>query len=294
MICSELNRISSHLLWFGTYIMDLGGFTPFLYAFDDREQILDILEGVTGSRLTYAYCKFGGVTRDVDNVFVEATRAFVKRLRGRWHDYHNLVTKNVIFINRTKGIGVITPELARQYGVTGPSLRAGGVAFDMRKAEPYEVYDRFDFNIPVGTRGDTLDRYNVRLEEMEQSCRIIEQALDGLPSGPYANDSVPAKIKPPKGEVYFAFESARGQTGYYLVSDGTQYPYRCHIRVPSFGTLNVLVDVLKGTLIADAISILGSIDVIIPRSIGRSLHANRRHRPRALRRPSKESLKNGD
>ena len=264
VICSELNRISSHLLWFGTYIMDLGGFTPFLYAFDDREQILDLLERVSGSRLTYAYCVFGGVTRDIDNVFVESARAFVKRLRGRFPDYHNLVTKNVIFINRTKGVGTISPELARQYGVTGPNLRACGIPYDVRRAEPYEVYDRFDFKIPVGIKGDTLDRYNVRLEEMEQSCRIIEQALDALPSGAFANDSVPARLKPPKGEVYFAFESARGQTGYYMVSDGSQYPYRFHIRVPSFGTLNVLVDVLRGTLIADAISILGSIDVVIP------------------------------
>lgn len=264
VICSELNRISSHLLWFGTYVMDLGGFTPFLYAFDDREQILDILERVSGSRLTYSYCKFGGVTRDVDNVFVESVRAFLKRLRDRFPEYQSLVTKNIIFINRTKGVGPISPDLARKYGVTGPNLRACGIPFDVRKAEPYEVYDRFDFEIPTGSNGDTLDRYNVRLAEMEQSCRIIEQALDGLPSGPYANDSVPARIKPPKGDVYFAFESARGQTAYYLVSDGSQYPYRLHIRVPSFGSLNVIVDLFRGMLIADAISILGSIDVIIP------------------------------
>lgn len=264
VICSELNRISSHLLWFGTYVMDLGGFTPFLYAFDDREMILDIMDRVTGSRLTYSYCRFGGVCRDIDHEFIQMTRTFITRLRSRWADYHNLVTKNIIFINRTKDIGVIDEKLARQYGVTGPNLRACGVSFDTRKSEPYEVYDRFDFKVPVGTKGDALDRYNVRLEEMEQSLRIIEQALDQLPSGPFLSKSAPVKVKPPKGEVYFAFESARGQTGYYIVSDGSPSPYRCHIRVPSFGNLHVLVDVLQGTLVADAISILGSIDVVIP------------------------------
>jgi NADH-quinone oxidoreductase subunit D len=264
VICSELNRISSHLLWFGTYVMDLGGFTPFLYAFDDREQILDILDRVSGSRLTYSYCRFGGVTNDIDAGFTAMTRAFVKRLRSRFPDYEGLVTKNVIFINRTRGVGAITPELARQYAVTGPNLRACGIAFDTRKMEPYELYDRFDFEIPVGTNGDALDRYYVRMEEMEQSCRIIEQALDQLPPGPYRNMKVPAPFKPPKGEVYFAFESARGQTAYYLVSDGGTSPYRCHIRVPSFGNLHVLTEVLRGTLMADAISILGSVDLVIP------------------------------
>lgn len=264
VICSELNRISSHLLWFGTYVMDLGGFTPFLYAFDDREQLLDILDSVTGSRLTYSYCRFGGVCKDVDADFVQRTRGFVTRLRSRYADYHNLVTKNIIFIHRVRDVGVITPELARQFGVTGPNLRACGVEYDVRKAEPYDVYDRMDFNVPTGTKGDAQDRYDVRLEEMEQSCRIIEQALDQLPGGPYINDAVHEKIKPPKGEVYFSVESARGQTSYYLVSDGSAYPYRCHIRVPSFGNLHVLEEVLKGTLVADAISILGSIDVVIP------------------------------
>lgn len=264
VICAELNRISSHLLWFGTYLLDLGGITPFLYCFDDREQILDILDRVTGSRLTYSYCRFGGVARDIDDEFIRMARAFIKRLRSRWPDYHNLVTKNVIFINRTRDVGVITPELAQKYGVTGPNLRACGVPYDMRKIEPYEVYERFEFDIPTGTNGDAYDRYMVRLEEMEQSCRIIEQALDQLPDGPSRNEKAPFKVKPPKGEVYFAFESARGLTAYYLVSDGSVCPYRCHIRVPSFSNLHVLTEVLKGTMVADAISILGSIDVVIP------------------------------
>ncbi len=263
-ICAELNRISSHLLWFGTYVMDLGGFTPFLYAFDDRENILDILDRVSGSRLTYSYCRFGGVCQDVDGAFIDGTRAFVARLRSRFPDYDNLVTKNIIFIHRTRGVGVIHPEQARQFSVTGPNLRACGIPFDVRKVEPYELYDQFDFEIPIGTNGDALDRYRVRLEEMEQSCRIIEQALDRMPRGPVIDKSVSTRVRPPKGEVYFAFESARGLTAYYLVSDGSPQPYRCHIRVPSFGNLNVLTDVLSGTMVADAICILGSIDVVIP------------------------------
>ena len=263
VIASELNRISSHLLWFGTYLMDLGGFTPFLYAFDDREQILDILDSVSGSRLTYSYCRFGGVCRDIDAAFIDMTRAFLKRMAGRWADYDNLVTKNIIFINRTRDVGIIDRELSRQYGVTGPNLRACGIAYDVRRAEPYEVYDRFDFEVPTGSRGDALDRYDVRFKEMQQSCRIIDQALDHLPGGPCLA-KVPQKLVPPKGEVYFAFESARGLTAYYLVSDGSQSPYRCHIRVPSFGNLNVLNEVLPETMVADAISILGSIDVVIP------------------------------
>lgn len=264
VICAELNRISSHLLWFGTYVMDLGGFTPFLYCFDDREQILDILDGVSGSRLTYSYCRFGGVSRDVDRQFIDATRSFIARLRSRWVDYHNLVTKNVIFIHRVRDVGIIGKELAQRFGVTGPNLRAAGVAYDLRKAEPYEVYDRFDFEIPVGDKGDAQDRYNVRLAEMEQSCRIIEQALDSLPAGAYRDERYHQKVTPPKGDCYFAFESARGATGYYLVSDGSRYPYRCHVRVPSFGNLHALTEVLKGSMVADAIAILGSIDLVIP------------------------------
>ncbi len=264
VIASELNRISSHLLWFGTYLLDLGGITPFLYAFDDREQILDILDTITGSRLTYSYCRFGGVSRDVDTRFIEMTRAFLKRMEARWTDYEDLVTKNVIFIHRTRDVGVIDENLARQYGVTGPNLRACGVAFDVRRSEPYEVYDRFDFEIPTGSKGDALDRYDVRFKEMQQSCRIIDQALDHLPEGEILTPKVPQKLSPPKGEVYTAFESARGLTAYYMVSDGSPGPYRCHIRVPSFGNLHVLNDVLPGTLVADAIAILGSVDLVIP------------------------------
>ncbi len=263
-ICSEFNRISSHLLWFGAYVMDLGGFTPFLYAFDDREQILDLLDSVSGSRLTYSYCRFGGVSKDIDAKFVATSRSFVKRMRERLKEYETLVTKNVIFVHRVRDVGVITAEQARKFGVTGPSLRGCGIPYDIRKAEPYEIYDRFDFDIPTGTNGDALDRYKVRMAEIEQSCRIIEQALDKLPEGPVKNEKASFNVSPPKGEMYFAFESARGATGFYLVSDGSRTPYRIRIRVPSFGNLHVLTEVLNDTLVADAISILGSIDVVVP------------------------------
>jgi NADH-quinone oxidoreductase subunit D len=263
VICAELNRISSHLLWFGTYVMDLGGFTPFLYCFDDRENILDILDRVSGSRLTYSYCRFGGVARNVDDEFITATQQFIERLRSRWDDYHNLVTKNVIFIHRAKDVGVINRELALRFGCTGPILRAAGVPYDVRKAEPYSVYSELDFEIPTGSKGDALDRYLVRLQEMEQSLRIIEQALERLPDGAI-KAAVPHKVRPPRGDYYFAVESARGAVGFYIVSDGTSYPYRLKARVPSYGNLQVLTEVLPGTLVADTISILGSIDIVVP------------------------------
>lgn len=263
VICAELNRISSHLLWFGTYLMDLGGFTPFLYCFDDRENVLDILDRVTGSRLTYSYCRLGGVARDIDEQFIEDTRKFIKRLRSRWPDYDNLVTKNVIFIHRAKDVGVISREVALRFGCTGPLLRAAGVPYDIRRVEPYSVYPELDFEIPTGTNGDALDRYLVRLQEMEQSLRIIEQCLDRLPGGP-AKGPAPLKVRPPRGDYYFAYESARGLVGFYIVSDGTPYPYRLKARVPSYSNLQVLTEVLPGTMVADTISILGSIDIVVP------------------------------
>jgi len=261
--CAELNRICSHLLWFGTYLLDLGGITPFLYAFDDREHIMDVLDRITGSRLTYNYCRFGGVAKDVDAEFARATRAFIERLRSRFDDYHTLVTKNVIFINRTRGVGVIDRDAALRFGCTGPVLRAAGVPYDIRRAEPYSVYPTLDFDIPTGTTGDVMDRYLVRLREMEQSMRIIEQALDGLPEGPFKGRA-PHKVRPPKGDYYFAVESARGALGYYIVSDGTSYPYRLKVRVPSFGNLQVLTEALPGTLVADTVAILGSVDIVVP------------------------------
>jgi NADH-quinone oxidoreductase subunit D len=264
VICSELNRITSHLLWFGAYLMDLGAFTPFLYCFDDRENILDLLDRITGSRLTYCYYRFGGVPSDIDDEFIAGCRAFVKRLRSRWKDYDDLVTKNVIFINRTRDVGLITREQCLKYGVTGPNLRGSGIPYDIRKSEPYSAYPRFDFEIPIGTRGDIYDRYLVRLAEMEQSLRIIEQACDQLPDGPIMAEKVPKRVKPAAGEVYQAVETARGEFGVYIVSQGDVKPYRIKLRTPSFANMSLFPDIVVDTLVADLVAILGSIDVVIP------------------------------
>ncbi len=264
VICAELNRISSHLLWLGAYLMDLGAFTPFLYCFDDREDIMDLLLPITGSRLTYCYCRFGGVAKDVDDDFVAGTRAFIKKLRGRLKDYDKLVNKNIIFINRTKNVGVITLETARAYGLTGPCLRGSGLAYDVRKAEPYSLYPEFKFDIPSFPGGDSLDRYMVRFLEMEQSLRIIEQALERLPQGPVAPAKPVRVVKVPAGDYLSLYESARGQVGIYTVSDGGKSPARMKWRVPSFSNLSVLPKLLVGTLVADTIAVLGSVDVVMP------------------------------
>ena len=263
-IASELNRVASHLLWFGTFLLDLGGITPFLYCFDDREEILDILDRITGSRLTYSYGRFGGVTQDVDDVFCERTRAFITRMRNRMPEYMKLVRDNVIFRQRTIGVGVITHEQAFDHGVTGPNLRALGVAYDLRKAEPYGIYDRFDFDIPTTQNGDAFDRFLVRVEEIEQSLRIVEQALEGLPEGPIMPAKMKKRFKPEAAEHYYAVESARGLYGMYIVADGTDHPSRIKLRTPSFSNLGAMVDVLPDTPIADTITIVGSIDVVMP------------------------------
>lgn len=264
VICNELNRISSHLLWFGTYLLDLGGVTPFLYCFDDREKILDLLDLVSGSRLTYCYGRFGGLVNDVTDDFLEGTARFCTAFRERLREYDRLVTQNVIFRNRTIGVGVMPPHLAQDFGITGPCLRAMGMARDVRRDEPYGIYDRFEFDIPTRTASDCFDRYLVRIAEMEQSMRIVEQALAKLPDGPIMAKKVPRKIAPAKGEYYFAVESARGHFGMFIVSDGSEIPYRIHLRTPSFANLSTMRTVLPGTLLADTVSILGSIDIVLP------------------------------
>jgi NADH-quinone oxidoreductase subunit D len=263
-ITCELNRIASHLLWFGAFPADLGALTPFMYAFDDREQILDILEDITGSRLTYCYFRFGGLYNDVSDTFIDKTKAFVKRMRERFPMYERLITGNVIFVNRAKGTGVLEQSEVAKYGCTGPFVRSTGIPYDIRKTEPYAVYDQVDFEIPVGTIGDNMDRYNVRMTEMEMSLRIIEQAIAKLPSGPIKAEKVPKKLKPPKGDIYYAVESSRGETGVYIVSDETDTPYRMRWRVPSFSNLMTFPALAEGNLIADAIATLGSYDIVVP------------------------------
>jgi len=264
VITVELNRISSHLLWLGAYVLDLGGFTPLLYAFDDRERLLDLLESVTGSRLIYCYFRFGGVYNDIDDEFIAGARAFVQRLRERLPMYDKLVTKNIILRKRLEGIGYISPETIRKYGATGPVARGSGIAYDVRKNEPYSVYPELDFDIPVFSEGDSMARYHVRMAEFEQSLRIIEQALNKLPEGPYIAPKVPKSLKPPKSDFYMAVEAARGAFGIHLVSDGTNQAYRLRLRSPSFSNLSLFAEVSRGTLVADAVAILGSLDLVIP------------------------------
>jgi NADH-quinone oxidoreductase subunit D len=264
VITCELNRISSHLLWWGAYLLDLGAFTPIVYAFADRERIMDLLQPVTGARLTYCYFRFGGVARDVDERFVAETRRFVADFRKRLPMYRDLVTDNVILRGRCEGIGVLPPETARGYGATGPVLRGSGVAYDVRRAEPYSIYDRFAFDVPVGKTGDAMDRYEVRMEEMAQSLSIVEQALDALPAGAHIAADLPERLLPPRGEVYHAVEGARGKIGVYLVSAGGPKPYRVKLRAPGFSNLSLFAEIARGTLLADAVSILGSLDLVIP------------------------------
>lgn len=264
VITCELNRISSHLLWWGAYLLDLGGFTPILYGFADRERILDILQIVTGSRLTYCYFRFGGVAADVSDEFIALTRQFCRDFTRRLPMYRDLVTGNMILRGRCEEIGVLSPEMARRYGATGPVLRGSGVAYDVRRFEPYSVYDRLAFDIPTGHSGDAMDRYEVRMAEMAQSVRIIEQALAALPAGHILSPDLPERVIPPKGEVYFAVEGARGKIGVYLLSDGTAKPYRLKLRSPSFSNLSLFAELAQGTLLADAVSIMGSLDLVIP------------------------------
>ncbi len=262
MAC-ELNRIASHLLWWGAYLLDLGAFTPFLQAFADREQILDLLEYITGSRLTYCYFRFGGLAADVDDVFLRRVEDFVTGFRQRLPRYHDLVTGNVIFHHRSKDVGVILPFEAAGYGVTGPCLRGSGFAYDVRKCEPYSGYDRFEFAVPAEQEGDCLARYNVRMAEMEQSLAIIEQAVATIPDGPY-RARVPRVIRPPAGEVAMAVETPRGELVIFMVSDGSTRPCRVKFRVPSFANLSIFARLARGQLLADALAILGSLDMVIP------------------------------
>ncbi|MBI4432579.1 MAG: NADH-quinone oxidoreductase subunit D [Candidatus Omnitrophica bacterium] len=262
VLMTELNRISSHLLWMGTFLLDLGAFTPFFYCFDDREQILDILEMATGERLTYDYFRFGGVDHDIPQEFAPAIKAFIPGFRKRLADYDKLIRRNIIFEKRTKGLGVLTKESALSYGVTGPSLRAAGVAYDLRRDEPYSLYPELDFNIPTATDSDVYSRYWVRFREMEESLKIISQLVDKIPAGETKLARVPKNF--PKGEYYSACESARGLFGMHLVSDGSLNPYRFKLRTPSFSNLNSIIDMLPGCLISDVVAVLGSIDIVLP------------------------------
>lgn len=263
VITSELNRISSHLVWWGAYLLDLGGMTPLLYAFEDREKILDLLEALTGARLTYCYYRFGGVFEDVDDDFIAGTRAFVKEFRPRLKMFRRLVSENVIFRKRVEGIGIIDAEMCRKYGATGPMIRGAGIPYDVRRAEPYSVYPELDFDIPTDPAGDSMSRYKVRMEEMEQSLRIIDQALNRLPDGP-VKAKVPRVVRPPAGDYCFATEAARGRFEVRLVSTGKDSPYRVRLRTPCFANLSLFEESARGLMLADGIAMMGSLDLVIP------------------------------
>ncbi len=265
VITGELNRISSHLVWFGAYILDLGAFTPIMYAFEDREKILDLLQPISGSRLTYSFFRPGGVATDVTDSFLKETLAFVDYMRERFPLYRDLVTDNIIFRKRCEGVGVLSLEMCQRYGATGPVIRGSNMPYDIRKAEPYSIYDRFDYQIPVDENGDAMGRYRVRMAEMAESLKIIEQAVNRIPEGDYMAKKAPKpRWKPPKGEVYFAVEGARGKIGVYLVSNGDKHPYRVKLRSPGFSNLSLFGELAKGHLLQDAVSILGSLDLVIP------------------------------
>jgi NADH-quinone oxidoreductase subunit D len=264
VICSEMNRISSHLVWWGAFLLDLGGFTPMLYAFDDREKILDLLESITGSRLTYSYFRIGGVYNDVDDAFLNGTREFVKHMRPRLTMYRSLVTDNIILRKRLEDIGPIDAEMCRRYGATGQVIRAAGVPYDVRRAEPYSVYPELDFVVPICKEGDSMARYLVHMEEMAQSLIIIEQALDKLPAGPVMAEKVPRVLKLPAGDCCYAVEAARGRFMVRITSDGKDIPYRVKLRTPCLSNLSLFQEASKGMLLADALALMGSLDLVIP------------------------------
>ncbi|MDR3205134.1 MAG: NADH-quinone oxidoreductase subunit D [Deltaproteobacteria bacterium] len=265
IISCELNRISSHLLWWGAFVLDLGGVTPILYAFEEREMINDILQIITGSRLTMSYFRFGGVCADCDSRFIKLTKDFIPYLRERLKIYKALVTDNIILRRRLEGVGPMDTDICLRYGATGPVLRASGLSSDTRRNIPYSLYDNFEFAIPAGPSNDCFGRYLIRLFEIETSLQIIEQAIESLPDGPILIDKAPkANYKLPAGESYFAVEGARGQIGVHLVSDGGKNPYRVKLRSPGFSNLSLFAEAAKGTLLADAIAILGSLDLVIP------------------------------
>lgn len=266
VIVAELSRIASHLVWLGAFLLDLGAFTPILYTFDDREDVLDILQMVSGSRLTYSYFRFGGVAADITPEFAKRTNDFISLIRERLPMYHKLVTGNMIFQGRTKDRGIVDQDMCRRYGATGPVARGSGISHDLRRAEPYSVYDQFAFEIPVRETGCCFARYEVRMEELAQSLSIVEQALEGLPEGPILGEKAPkfTMVKLPAGEASFAVEAAKGVAKVWLVSDGGKNPYRIKLRSPSFSNLSTFSEVTEGMLMTDALTYLGSLDLVIP------------------------------
>ena len=260
---NELQRIASHCLWLGTHAMDIGAMTVFLYAFRERELILDLFEEYCGARLTYNSQRIGGLPLDVPPGWDRKVLEFCNIMDSKLDEYETLLTHNRIWLERTRDIGIISGSEAVALGMCGPALRGSGVPRDVRKDEPYAAYDEMDFDVPIGDRGDTYDRYLVRLEEFRQSTRIIRQGIEGLPEGPFIG-KVPRLIKPPAGETYHAIESPKGEIGFFIVSDGrSTNPYRFRVRSPSFCNLQALPRLIRGHLVADVVALIGSIDIVL-------------------------------
>jgi NADH-quinone oxidoreductase subunit D len=262
VILTELNRIASHQLWLGTHALDIGAMTPLFYTFRDREEILKIYEKYCGARLTTHAFRIGGTQYETYEGFEQDVNNFVKFVTPKIVEYEELLTTNRIWVERTKGVGVLSGKDCIDFGVTGPVLRAGGVKWDLRKAQPYSLYEKFDFEIPTGENGDTYDRYLVRIAEMRQSLRIIDQAVNSIPDGPIIA-KVPKVMKPPVGEVYVSIEAPKGELGYFVVSDGSTQPYRVRVRPPSFVNLQALDKMVRGSLVADVVAVIGTLDIVL-------------------------------
>jgi NADH-quinone oxidoreductase subunit D len=262
MILAELQRIASHLLWLGTHALDLGAMTPVFYTFREREEILKIFEKYCGARLTTHAFRIGGLQYDLYEGFEQDCLKFCDYLPPKIDEYEQLLTKNRIWINRTRGVGVLSAEDAVAYGVTGPVLRGSGVKWDIRKVQPYEAYDKVEFEVPTGAHGDTYDRYIVRIQEMRQSVRIVRQCVERLAPGPILG-KVGKVIKPPVGEVYHSIEGPKGELGYFVVSDGSTNPYRVRVRPPLFVNLQALDIMIRGHLIADVVAVIGTLDIVL-------------------------------
>lgn len=287
VMLNELTRLNSHLVWLGTHAMDLGAISMMLYCFREREEILKMFEMISGQRMMTSYFRVGGLALEPPPAYFAAVRRFLSTFSSRVDEYETLLTKNTIWLGRTKGVAVISAEDAMAWGVSGPSLRASGPALDLRKTNPYSGYEKFDFKVPTRTDGDVYARYLVRVEEIRESAKIIQQTLDGLPEGPvkaaaphivmpdrekmktemealiYHFKIVTEGFRVPAGEVFQSIESPRGWMGYYLVSDGSAYPVRMHVRSPSFVNLQALPKMCEGRMIADVVACIGSIDIVL-------------------------------
>jgi len=262
MILAELQRLASHLVWLGTHALDIGAMTPVFYTFREREEILKIFEKYCGARLTTHAFRIGGLQYDLYDGFEQDCLKFCDYFPPKIDEYEQLLTKNRIWINRTRGVGVLSAEDAVAYGVTGPVLRGSGVKWDIRKVQPYEAYDKVEFEVPTGTHGDTYDRYIVRIQEMRQSVRIVRQCVERLAPGPIFG-KVGKVIKPPVGEVYHSIEGPKGELGYFVVSDGTTNPYRVRVRPPLFANLQALDIMIRGHLVADVVAVIGTLDIVL-------------------------------